>query len=193
MKNGIMRLLILAIFVAAGLQAFGATKEQITAAAKNPALIKELIAGKTAVEAADIVSAVLKEAILLGGTAAEVKEAVAKIAAASIASAGDNAEAVAYALVTAGGSQYTEVVVAAISLAIGTASNAAEVKKAAVAAAGAADRTIARNAANNPVGVLGDTLSGSIVTLVNTLTGGSLSVPGGNNIPPDSSKKYQGQ
>jgi len=169
-------------------------KGAAAAAAKNPALIRGMLAGKTATEAAAIVSDVVKEVISIGGTAAEVKEAVASIAAVSIAASGDNAEAIAYALVTAAGSEYTEIVVASIALAIGTASNAAEVKQAAVAAAGAEDRAIARNAVNNPVATLGETLSGLVVMLVEGQTsGGSLLINNTLNTPPTSSKVYKGQ
>jgi hypothetical protein len=163
------------------------------AAAKNPALIKDMIAGKNETETVAIVRDVIKEAIGLGGTAAEVKEAVATISAISIASSGDNAEAVAFALVAAAGSQYTEVAVAAITLAIGTAGNAAKVKQAALAGAGTEDRAIARNAANNPVAVLGDALAGSIVTLVERISGGSFPIGNTPNTPPTSSKTYVGQ
>lgn len=186
-----MKHLLIAVAIAAvmGVQSLAATLQEIKAAATDYTLIPGLIEGKSAAEAAQIISDIMREAVASGGTVSQINSNVACIAAAAMAAAGDDADVqIAKALVTAAGSDYVAIAVAAIKLAVGTAENATAVVNAAIAAAGADNLTAATNAANNPTGTLGETLSNTVVSIVTAITSGGT----GSSLPP-TGKIYEGQ
>jgi hypothetical protein len=102
----------------------------------------------------------MEAAIAKGGSDVELRNRIAKLAAACIASSGTNATAVAAALVKAGGSERTGLVVAAITVAAKAAGmNVEDVTKAAVDAAAEADKATAQDAVSDPAKYLGRLLT----------------------------------
>lgn len=147
---------VLAIMGLLTTQIMAATDAQIKNAANNPEVLKTLLAGKTSSQAAEIAWDVMKAAIKLGGTEAELQKRIVAVAAAAIAASGKNAESVASALVRASRSKHTGIVVASIALVVKGWANAKNVIKAAIKAAPSGQKSNADAAAKNPVGTLGN-------------------------------------
>jgi hypothetical protein len=176
------------------MRTFAATQQEIKNAAKDPSRIAGLMAGKSAAEATQIVSDVMKEAIASGGTTNEIRTAVALISAAAMAAASSAGDIqVAQALITTAGPDYIAVTVSAIRLAVGTADNAAAIVSSSIRAAGTANFTVANEAAKDPVVTLGESLAGAVVKFVTTITQGGLSTDGHDFAPPPTAKIYEGQ
>ncbi len=142
------------------LRAATPAEPDLAAAVENVQKAGEMIAGKTAAEAADMAGKLLKAALGMGGDEAVMKARIARLVAACIGAAGDNAAAVAAALVKAGGSANVGVVVAAIAEAAkAVGADVAVVTKAAVDAAAEADKATANDAVADPAKYLGSKLA----------------------------------
>jgi len=148
--------IVLGIWAAAGLQLVAAppSDDQITAAIDNEAAIKDLLKGQNAADAAAVADRLMKAAIARDGGENAFMNRMARLVGACIGVAGENAAAVAAALVKAAGKEHTGLVVAAVVVAAKAAkADVAALGKAAVGAA--ADPETAKDAQGNPYKYLG--------------------------------------
>lgn len=138
------------------LNSLAAPADDAKAAADNPSKLMGLLKGKSAADAAGILTETVKAAIAKGGDERAIKKRLADIVAWAIPASKGNAPAVAGALVKAAGDKYMTVVVASVATAAAAVTDAPKsIVDAAIAAAGADNAKDAKDAAGNPAQTLG--------------------------------------
>jgi len=155
MRMGRMLIGTVSVALLVGLSAM-VTSAAVQDAVDNPAALADMLKDKSAQDAATIVGDVIKAAIAKGGTERELSMRLTQLAAVAIGASGNNAPAIAEAIIKATGDQQLSAVAAAIGAAAEkTGKDVKAVVDAAAKAAGEKNEKTVREACEKPGAVLG--------------------------------------